>query len=861
MPEQPLNILLIEDNPDHADLFLANLSLTAYAHAQVVRQETLRGGQAALADGQFDLLFIDLSLQDSSIAETMTQLRDMGLSCGCPVIVLTSLDDRSTILDIIRKGADDCLPKLELNDTLLERIIHFNLDRWRLRQQLLRSEEAYKDLYDNSPNMLGSVDVATRKVLTCNQTFARKTGYSMEEIIGRRIDEFYHPDCLEHFQKVFASFLRTGVIRNAEIKIRRKDGAVIDVLLNVSAVRDEQGNILHTRSTWIDITEKHAAERELQHIQQLNRLIIDTIPDLLWLKDADGVYLACNPRFEEFFGAPEAEIIGRTDYDFVSKELSDAFRMYDKKAATARKTLVNEEWVTLADGKEILLETTKAPLIDDDGSLAGVMGIGHDITERHEAAQKIEAASRAKSVFLSSMSHELRTPLNAILGYTQIFLNDESLTDRQRSGISTIHQAGEHLLLLINDILDISRIESGKMELIETEFCLGSFLQGIGDIIQLRARDKGLDFLLETKTLPSVIIADELRLRQVLLNLLTNAVKFTGSGWCALKVRAEGIGEGRVRLDIAVEDSGPGISADEQQLIFEPFLQVGERLQHREGTGLGLAISREMVRLMGGELHVLSPVSSRTEDGTGPGCRFFFSIEAPVSNHQINPARQQRKVIGYTCPWQPGLPLRVLVVDDKLSNRAVLRDTLEPLGFLIQEAADGVEVPAACGRFWPHIILMDLRMPKVDGFTAAVDLKRQPEFRHIPIVAVTASIAEGDIFRRRCLENGFCDYIHKPFSAAELLEIMADHLKIELIYSKTKTAAEQEAIVLPPQELLDALDALAEVGEIQGLSDKIAEIAQMEAGKYRVFARRAQELAEDFNFTSLLDLAAGRLNQ
>ena len=359
-----------------------------------------------------------------------------------------------------------------------------------------------------------------------------------------------------------------------------------------------------------------------------------------------------------------------------------------------------------------------------------------------------------------------------------------------------------------------------------------------------------------------MIIADELRLRQVLLNLLANAVKFTGNGRCALKVRAVAAeGEDRVKLDIAVEDSGPGISADEQQLIFEPFLQVGERLQHREGTGLGLAISREMVRMMGGELQVLSPVSSRPQGGAGPGCRFFFSIEAPVSNHQISPDRQRCKVIGYICSWQPGLPLRVLVVDDKLSNRAVLRDTLEPLGFLIQEAADGAEVPAACARFRPHIILMDLRMPKVDGFTAAADLKRQPEFRHIPIVAVTASIAEGDIFRRRCLENGFCDYIHKPFSAAELLQIMADHLKIKLICSKTKTAAEPEDIVLPPKELLDELDALAEVGEIQGLSDKIAELAEIEAGKYRVFARRAQELANDFNFTSLLDLAAGRLKQ
>ncbi len=859
MPRQPLHILLIEDNPDHADLFIANLSLTAYASAQVFWKESLHEGLSSLATESFDLLFIDLSLKDSSIKETLERLPELKVSC--PIIVLTSLDDRRTILDVISKGADDCLPKVELNDVLLERTIHFNLDRWRLRQELFESKEAYKDLYDNSPNMLGSVDALSRQVLTCNQTFVDKTGYSREELVGKKIDLFYHPDCLERFSQLFASFLNSGRIKNAELQLQRKDGSTLEVLLNVSAVRDETGKVLQTRSTWIDITEKKAAEKKIQHIQRLNRLIIDTIPDLVWLKDANGVYLTCNPPFEELLGASEAEIIGKTDYDFVSKELADAFRMYDQKAATARQALVHEEWITLASGEHVLLETTKAPLIDDDDSIAGVMGIGHDITERHEAAEKVEAASRAKSVFLSNMSHELRTPLNAILGYTQIFLNDESLSSRQRNGIRTIHQAGEHLLLLINDILDISRIESGKLELIETEFFLSSFLQGISDIIQLRAREKGLDFREEMKSLPTVIIADELRLRQVLLNLLANAVKFTSSGWCALQVEAETTGTGKVRLRITIEDSGPGISAEDQQLVFEPFLQVGERLQHQEGTGLGLAISRELVRLMGGELQLVSPVKSKPQPGAGPGCRFFFDIEVPVSHHQPVTIHQQRKVTGYVCSWQQAQRLRVLVVDDKLSNRAVLRDTLEPLGFLVQEAEDGAEVPAACRRFRPNIILMDLRMPKVDGFTAASQLKRLPEFRHIPLIAVTASIADGDFFRRHCLENGFSDYIHKPYSAVELLEIIAKQLKIELVYSEISIAEKQEEIVLPPKELLAALDALADIGDIQGLTEKIAEISQLEAGEYRAFARRAQELAEDFNFTSLLELAAGRLKQ
>uniref|UniRef100_UPI0040578576 response regulator n=1 Tax=Candidatus Electronema sp. TaxID=2698783 RepID=UPI0040578576 len=852
MPDQPLRILLIEDNEDHADLFVANLSLTAYAGAEIVRHDALRDGEEELRRRHFDLLFIDLSLKDSTIPETMSRLRELGRRC--PAIVLTSLDDRRTILEIIRKGADDCLPKSELNDILLERIIHFNLDRWRLRQQLISSEASYKDLYHNSPNMLASVHAETGRVLNCNQVLADKLGWTRAEIIGRDIFSLYHADSQAAARNAFAKFQATGMVRNAELRLLRRDGKALDVLLNSSAVRDEQDEIIHSRATWIDITEKKTAERKLHHIQRLNRLIIETIPDLLWLKDADGVYLACNPRLEQFFGAPEAEIVGRTDYDFISKEQADAFRERDCQAADAGRSLTNEEWITFAaDGRKMLLETTKVPLFDEESRVTAVLGIGHDITERHEAAQKAEAANKAKSVFLSNMSHELRTPLNAILGYTQIFLGDESLTPRQRSGISTIHQAGEHLLLLINDILDISRIESGRLELIETEFCLSPFLKGIREIIQLRARDKGLDFIDKSEGLPAVVIADELRLRQVLLNLLSNAVKFTSSGWCALHVRAEAAGHGLARLDIAVEDSGAGISEEDQKLVFEPFIQVGERLQHREGTGLGLAISRELVRLMGGELRLVSPVTDSPQNGFGPGSRFLFSITVPVSEHRAAAGPQLRRIRGYISARGTEKPLKVLVVDDKLSNRAVLRDTLEPLGFQVQEAADGIEVPAACARFRPDIILMDLRMPKMDGFAATALLKEQEEFRHIPVVAVTASIAEGETFRQRCLDNGFSDYIHKPFSAEELLEIIAAHLEVKLAYSDPAPEnAAPEEIVPPPQALLDELAWLAEIGEIQGITEKAEEIAGLEGGRCRAFARRVQELADDFQFEALL---------
>ncbi|MCI5148363.1 MAG: PAS domain-containing protein, partial [Candidatus Electrothrix sp. MAN1_4] len=239
MHDKDLHILLIEDNPDHAELFQANLALTAYSRARVKQHRTLEKGLASLQAGAFDLLFIDLSLRDSSINETLEHLTS--LIAPCPIIVLTSLDDEQTILNVIRKGADDCLPKSELTDTLLERLIQFNLDRWQLKQEVIESREAYRDLYHRSPNMLGSVDAETRRVLTCNQTFADTLGYTRQEIINRKITDFYYPDCHENFNQIFATFLEKGRISNEELQLKTRDGKRVDVLLNASAVRNKEG--------------------------------------------------------------------------------------------------------------------------------------------------------------------------------------------------------------------------------------------------------------------------------------------------------------------------------------------------------------------------------------------------------------------------------------------------------------------------------------------------------------------------------------------------------------------------------------------------------------------------------------------
>jgi PAS domain S-box-containing protein len=866
MAEKELNILLIEDNPDHADLFRANLELTAYSNARVVHQRAFMTGSARLRERQFDLLFIDLSLRDSTISETLDQLSS--LNAPCPVIVLTSLDDEQTILNVIRKGADDCLPKSELTDTLLERLIQFNLDRWRLKQQLVESREAYRDLYHHSPNMLGSVDARTRRVLNCNQTFADTLGYTREEVLNRKIIDFYHPDCHEAFNQVFTRFLDKGAVNNEELQLRRRDGRIIDVLLNVSAVRDNEGRILHTRSTWIDITEKKNAERQLHYMQRLSRLIIETVPDLLWLKDIDGVYLACNPRLEQLYGVPEDDIIGKTDYDFVDQDQADFFKKNDLIAADAGRSVTNEEWVTFAsDGKKVLLQTTKTPLFFEGGGVAGILGIGHDITELYEAAEKAEAASRAKSAFLSNISHELRTPLNAILGYTQILSGDGTLTDKQKNGIRTIHRAGEHLLLLINDILDISKIESGKLEVAETEVHPLPFLHNIKDIIELRAKEKGLDFSSAVEgEIPTSILVDGLRLRQVLLNLLSNAVKFTECGYCTLLVRGEKIEHDRVLLTFEVEDSGPGIAPEDQEIIFEPFRQVGDRLHHSEGTGLGLSISARLVDLMGGNLRLVSPPdreTGKTGDCAGPGSRFFFTLEVPVLHDEfINNADPfQQAVTGYTSLEESGRQQRILVVDDAPSNRAVLRDILESVGFVVHEVQDGNEVTESCRAVQPDMILMDLLMPGTDGLTAALEVKQRKDAVHIPIIAVSALVTETNGLRRQCLEHGFSDVIGKPCSVVKLLETLAKHLPIVLQYGEKKEPVISGDGILPLPEVLDELVALVEIGDINGISGKIKEICEMNSGRYSIFCGHLKKYFDEFQFTGLLNFITANRNR
>lgn len=468
-------------------------------------------------------------------------------------------------------------------------------------------------------------------------------------------------------------------------------------------------------------------------------------------------------------------------------------------------------------------------------------------------AELAEAASQAKSEFLAGMSHELRTPLNGILGYAQILQRRADLDTAQRDGLGVIYHSGRHLLTLINDVLDLAKIEARRLELDPQPFDLPAFLDGIVDLMGMAARHKQIDFIYTPPAhLPTVVLGDEKRLRQVLLNLLGNGVKFTETGKVTFGVEIDGSPAANRRSPIsihfAVTDTGIGIPADQITRIFQPFEQTGERTQRAKGTGLGLAISRQLVELMGSRIEVESQV--------GEGSTFRFAIALPVAERERTDHNSSRHIRGYR-----GTRRTVLVVDDRLENRRVLLDLLTPLGFGVTLAENGRDAVSLAEAANPDLILMDLVMPEMMGFEAVPLIRALPGLADVPIIAVSASVLEAERVQSR--EMGCDDFLQKPVEADKLLALMEKHLGLVWEFGPAQTESATGAQIVdasspqagpltsPPAAELEAIRELARLGNMRRIQEAAARLESL-APDYRAFAAELIRLADDFDDEGIL---------
>ena len=576
------------------------------------------------------------------------------------------------------------------------------------------------------------------------------------------------------------------------------------------------------------------------------RGLLEAAPDAVVVANRDGKIVLVNKQAEKLFGYAREELLGQLIEVLVPARLRD-------EGEAGR-------WARRKDGSEFPVEISLSPLETEEGML--VSRAIRDITERKQAGEQImtlnrqlegaaakaEAASRAKSIFLSTMSHEIRTPLNAILGYAQLMSREKELGENAKSNLRIIERSGDHLLHLINDVLDMSKIEAGHLELNPVTFDLFALLDDLAAMFRLRAEAKALAFEMSVHgESADYVVGDEGKIRQVLINLLGNAIKFTKVGKVKLQVNLEIKSANQLWLSAQVEDTGPGIPPDEQKRLFEPFSQMAEGINLQEGTGLGLVISRKYARLMGGDVSVAST--------PGKGSEFYF--EFPVEKGDASVAVRHRAPRRVTGLRNGSKVPRILVVDDEIESRDWLMKLLVLLGFAVKSANNGEEA-LKCWKEWgPEMILMDLNMPVMDGLAATRIIKADPRGPHSKVVVLTANALTAD--QRLVSEIGADGFLSKPCLEADLLEKISEHLDVDYEYNdmthgplrpgvKAAPVRFSESLGHLPLELVEELREATSSGNKKRLNALIVQVRDMQNP---ASADILQDLADKYEYDTL----------
>ena len=759
--------------------------------------------------------------------------------------------------------------------------------------KLRESEEKYRRIFETMEDGYIRTDLTTGIILSVNPAASEILHYACpEQLQGKNIAEDIFADPNEREQMI-QMLMEKGSLNSHALRFRQKNGADIIVEANVHLICDSDSKPVEIEGTIRDVTARRQIEAALAESQVLLSAIVDSTCDMIWSVDPESFgLLTFNQSLSDYFlhGRGIQITQGMRPEDlFPSEEFIQKWRNFYLRALQhgpyTAEYVVYTQQITLQLSFNVLKRNR---------AVFGVSVFGKDITEQVENEKKIrqyqehledlvrertaeltlakeqaETANRAKSVFLANMSHELRTPLNAVIGFSQLLAHGENLTREQRENLGIINRAGEHLLTLINSVLDMSKIEAGRTVLCENDFDLHSFFDEIRDIFRIRAEKKDLYLYFErSPEVPRFVRTDEAKLRQVLINLIGNALKFTQTGGITVRVGTDDrkTDDRKIMPDsnelpsdmpctfltFAVEDTGSGIAEEEICTVFDPFVQTESGRKSHEGTGLGLPISRKFVHLMRGEMTVRSKVNK--------GSVFSFHIHAGIpESPAVRAEETQTQIIGI----EPGQPcFRILIADDNADNRLLLVNLLSPFGFEMCEAENGKQTVDLWEQWKPHLIWMDIRMPVMDGRDAAAKIRnREAEMRNshgetdakCAIIAITASVFEED--RVNVLSAGCDGFVKKPFKESEIFEMMHKHAGIRFVYAESaavngKNRVSSEKILTPerlatlPETLREELLTAAAMMSIDDTEFAVMKIREHDS----VLADALNELLSEFQF-------------